>query len=216
VLLGLPAAAAAEPDAGRSEVCTYRTYAWDVKRRRAVDHRLVEKPRAELTDEERDPAHPACSVCREDQVEVRLEGLKPFSVCHVFADRVRSALERVRASGAFDLKTVTGYRPGRTRGRVVDGRRTRLSNHSFGTAIDVNARHNGLYGDCRLDAPPRVAKDIARCKLRMGGTWDPARRPRLTVVRDGPVYRELTRFWRWGGDLPGKLKDFMHFSVTGE
>jgi len=213
-LLALPVAARAE--GGAAATCTYRTYSWDVKQRRAVGHRTVKKPRTELTAEERDPGEPGCTVCREDQVEVSLPGLKPFSVCRVYADRVRAALERVRASGEFDLKTVTGYRVGRTRGPVIDGKRSLFSNHSFGTAVDLNARSNGLYGRCKLASPPATAEDLARCKLRMGGAWDPKRRPRVTIVRGGVVFRELTRFWRWGGALPGALKDFMHFSITGE
>lgn len=198
------------------QLCEYSTYAWSVTERRAVDRKRIRKPYSEVTDAERDPRFAQCSVCEADQVLIDPGGgLKPLRVCWRFADEVRAALQAITASGQFELVSVTGYRPGRTRGAVVDGKRTRLSGHSFGVAIDINARHNGLYGGCKLGAPARSEADLQGCKLRMGGRWRPAKAPRVTVVRDGVVHRQFTKFWRWGGDLPGALKDFMHFSVDG-
>ncbi len=216
-LSAAPAAAqpAKTPDRVTPATCEYSTYAWSVTAKKAVDHERIRKPYAEVTAAERDPRFPECSVCEADQTEITLEGLKPVRVCWRFADDVRGALRAVQASGEFELRTITGYRPGRTRGRVVDGRRTQLSNHSFGVAVDINARHNGLYGRCKLAAPAKAAVDLKGCKRRMGGPWAPRKAPKLTIERSGVVHREFTKFWRWGGDLTGALKDFMHFSVDG-
>ncbi len=197
-------------------MCTYRTYAWDTRKRKAVGHRTVRKRRGELGADEVSPQDPSCSVCREDQAEVQVPGLRPFLICRTWAERVEAALETIQASPGFRIERVSAYRVGRTRGPVVKGRRSLFSNHSYGTAIDLNAHHNGLYRRCRLAGPPGSAADLKRCRLGIGGAWDPKRRPRTTVTVDSVAYRELTRFWKWGGELPGQLKDMMHFSVTGE
>ena len=196
--------------------CTYRTYAWDVKQRRGVGHRTVTKARDALTAQERDPGEPRCTVCREDQETVKVDGIPPFRVCRLYAAGVTAALKAALSKG-FVVEKVTGYRVGRTRGKVVDSKRTQFSNHSYGTAVDVNARQNGMYNRCRLARPAAKAADVARCRLGMGGAWDPKRRPKRTIVRGGPLHQAFAAIpWRWGGDLPSALKDFMHFSLTGE
>ncbi len=197
------------------DVCTYRTYAWDVKLRRGIGHRLVTKPRSELGADERDPNDDRCTVCREDQALVEIPGVKPFRVCRHYQAQLTEALKTAQAKG-FRLETVVGYRVGRTRGRVVKNRRTVFSNHSYGTAVDINSKQNGMYRRCKLKSPALGAKDVDRCKLGMGGAWDPKRRPKRTIVRGGPLHAAFAPFWKWGGDLPGRLKDFMHFSLTGE
>ena len=204
----------------RSELCTYRTYQWSVTEKRAVNRRTVTKPRAELTAEEKAPDFEVsgCTVCREDQVEVAVEGMPAILVCYYHADKVRKALEETKDSGTFKVETLTGYRVGQTRGKVVDGKRTLLSNHSYGTAIDVNARFNGLYGSCNLKKlPPRKSGDIKGCRRRMGGAWNPAEAPRTTVTPDSAMYRAFVDIlgWRWGGEIEGRTKDFMHFSPDG-
>lgn len=214
---GVAAAPAADATvAAPSATCSYSTYEWDTRKKKGVGHREVTKPRAELAEDERDPGDPRCTVCREDQVEVAVAGAPKVTVCAHYAAQVEAALTAVVKSDRFTLRSLKGYRPGRTRGDIRDGLRTQFSNHSYGTAIDVNAQENGLYRKCPLSAPPKTAKDIAHCKLGVGGAWDPKRRPKLTILRDGVVFAEFTRFWKWGGDLPGPLKDFMHFSLTGE
>jgi len=209
-LLSCAPAAWADP-----ESCTYETYSWDVKLKKGVGHETVKKQRSELTDEEKDPAVPECTVCSEDQVEVKVEGVPTIVVCRPFAEQVKTALEEAKAAG-FELKTLVGYRVGRTRGAIKDGRRTQFSNHSYGTAIDINAEVNGLYGDCKLSAVPKNASDLKGCKLRVGGHWDPAKRPKSTVVEGGAAWNAFTRFWKWGGTRTDATRDFMHFSPTGE
>lgn len=202
--------------------CTYRAKVWDVRQRRAVADMAVDKSYAEVTAEERDPSEPRCTLCEQDQVVIDpatlgIVGVDSISICWVYADRLRAALMEIHGSGEFELRTVRGYRPGRTRGPIVNGRRTLFSNHSFGTAVDINAEHNGLYVRCDITTTTE-ANALQRCRLKHGGPWDPGGNPRTTILRNGVVVRAMSGHlgWRWGGELPGRMKDFMHFSVTGE
>ncbi len=216
---------AAEPQPARRDTaadgsprCVYSTYQWDVAKQRAARHRKVDKPYIEVSKDERDPADPRCTPCRGDQTTIDparygWPKVKAFSVCWAYADQVGKALQAIADAKDFDLREVTGWRVGRTRGAVVDGLRTGWSNHSFGTAVDINAAHNGLYTQCDIQvADPQR---IRRCKLRVGGPWDPVARPRLTVTATGSVFQAFAAFWKWGGQIRGDIRDLMHFSIDG-
>ena len=218
---------AAKPDAAKPapaarvtpQTCTYSAYAWDTRRGRSTDHFRVSKPYSEVTDDERDPNVPDCTICTEDQVTIDTSefGLKAgkIRVCHVYAEQVRNAFREIVKAGDFDIEKLDGYRPGKTRGPVdANGLRTVWSQHSFGTAIDINAHRNAMYNRC--PNPVRnSADDVKTCKRSMGGDYNPQKYPRLAIVKDGTVYRAMTKFWKWGGEIEGDLKDIMHFSVTG-
>ena len=94
-----------------------------------------------------------------------------------------------------------------TRGPTdAEGLRTAFSNHSFGVALDVNAELNGLYDRC-----PSFGPD---CRLLLGGRWQPDAPGGLSA--DSAVVEALREAGlRWGGEIAGKQKDFMHFSPTG-
>ncbi|MDX9719905.1 MAG: M15 family metallopeptidase [Myxococcota bacterium] len=215
VSIGQSSVALAQDESPRPtpSTCTYSTYQWSVEEKRAVNREQVSKEYSAVTDDERDPKEPRCTVCREDQVELKVGELESVWVCWVYAEALEKALRTIVDSGEFELEELEGYRVGRTRGKVVDGLRTEWSNHSFGTALDVNASSNGLYGNCDVDV---LSEDsIEQCKLRMGGKWRPKKQPRVSIVKDGVVYKALTEFWKWGGEIDGELKDIMHFSITG-
>lgn len=73
---------------------------------------------------------------------------------------------------------------------------TKLSNHSFGTAIDINPFQN-----------PAILRDGR--VLPAGGKYDPAADGTLTA--ESPVVKIfLRRGWEWGGGWVS-LKDYMHF-----
>lgn len=201
VFLALPATTGqAEPG------CSYSTWEWDTIQRKSVGHRTVRKARAELTPEEVH-APTGCTVCSEDQVTVRVAGAPPVRVCHLFADEVRGVLEFTMASG-FPLHELVGYRVGRTKGPPdAKGLRTRFSNHSFGIAVDINPALNGLYNNCVRFGP--------ECRLSRGGPWRPG--VPGTVTRDSVPYLTFTAAgWKWAGELRGRQKDFMHFSLSGD
>lgn len=186
-------------------VCTYTTYKWNTRLRRAVEFRTVRHPYSELQPAEIDKAT-GCTVCEEDQVEIRLPGIGAFRVCRILEPQIRRALVAAMEQGQ-QIFSVTGYRVGMTKGELdADGNRTQFSNHSFGVAIDINARRNGLYDHCATFGPG--------CRLLKGGKWNPRRRGSLTV--DSPIVKAFKRVGlRWGGEIEGDQKDFMHFSPSG-
>ena len=209
--------AAAAPAGARTppETCTYSTYAWHVEKRRAVDRQTVTKPYSEVGAGERCPGDERCTVCEEDQVWVEVEGVPRVRVCHAWAEQVRGALGEISRS-AFRVRQIEGHRPGRTRGKVVDGRRTGWSNHAFGVAVDLNRGQNGLYVRCKLPKRGLDPKVVARrCKLAQGGHWRPHKNKGTTIVEGGPAHKAFSRFWKWGGAISGATRDFMHFSVDG-
>ena len=94
-----------------------------------------------------------------------------------------------------------------TRGKVdAESNRTQFSNHSFGIALDINDEQNGLYGQCFSFGP--------QCKLRKGGPWRPDQF--ASLVEDGDIVQSMKALgFKWGGEIQGRQKDFMHFSPTG-
>lgn len=202
-----------------TEICTYKSYQWSVRKKKAVNRITVKKKRSELTAEEKDPDYPQCTVCQEDQVEINIEDVPKVTVCKHFAQQVESALLTISEAHkkdvkAFKIKSLEGYRVGKTRGRIEKGLRMEFSNHSYGTAIDINAKYNGLYRPCMVSELNRF-KDLKPCRLRHGGHWKPKKQPSLSISKESLVYQLFTKFWKWGGERKDRVKDFMHFSING-
>lgn len=189
-----------------AEQCSYSTWSWNVQQKKAVNYRAVKKDIRELAPYERDSVT-GCSVCEQDQVEIQLPNIRPFRVCKRLASNVEKSLRSLIDKGE-PIKNVIGYRVGSTRGPVdIKGNRTRFSNHSFGIAIDINPEHNGLYSNCFEFGP--------QCKKLRGGPWRPGFDP-LSLTRDGGIVSTLKRMGlKWGGEIQGRQKDFMHFSLSG-
>jgi len=186
--------------------CSYETYVWNTLEKRAMHFQKVVHPFDEMTDQERDPIT-GCTVCREDQVRIDISSLNPFYICKLIAPEIKETLAALIRSGER-IVHVTGYRVGKTRGDIdILGNRTKYSNHSYGTAIDINPKHNGLYDRC--------VEFGSGCRLVRGGQWQPEEefesiKPNGLIVR---AFKELG--YLWGGEIRGKQKDFMHFSLTG-
>jgi hypothetical protein len=185
--------------------CHYSYTIWNARARRSMGRRAVSKPYAELSPEERGPL--GCTPCEEDQVEVRLSGGLTFRACRAVAARVRAALEASLADGQR-LVSVVGYRPQVSKGATDErGNRTQLSNHSFGVAFDLNEGANGLYNACPRWSPG--------CALAKGGPYRPGADV-LSLTEESPAVRRMKEAgFDWGGLLPGRQKDFMHFSPNG-
>jgi hypothetical protein len=186
--------------------CTYSTWEWNTKIKRAENHRTVVKPYAELIAAEKDP-HSNCTVCEEDQRIVSIEGIPQFSVCKDYAEDVKKAITKIKDAG-FPIRTIISYRVGKTKGDIdAKGLRTQFSNHSFGTALDINAEQNGLYANCY-----EFGK---QCQLMRGGPWQQG--VPGTITKDSVPYKAFAEIgWRWAGELKGQQKDFMHFSLSGD
>jgi len=185
--------------------CTYQLQKWNVNEKRSVLVSKVEHPYSELSPEEIN-LETGCSVCSEDQELISIPPLVPFSICYKLAPRVRSILGDLARKGA-PIGTIVGYHVIKSRG-AVDGKgnRTGFSNHSFGTAIDINPELNGLYDNCISFGPD--------CRLIRGGEWRPGTPGTLDKNSDIVYLFRQARF-QWGGEIAGKQKDFMHFSLTG-
>ena len=193
--------------AGRPEPldCSYEMQVWNVAQKGSTGTKKVKHSYAELAPNEQDPAT-GCTVCSEDQELVSIPPLQPFSVCVKLAPRVRSILGEMVWRGA-PINTVVGYHVIRSRGPLDgNGNRTEFSNHSFGTAIDINSELNGLYDNCISFGPS--------CRLIRGGAWKPGVSGTLDKNSDIVVQFKQAGF-KWGGEIAGKQKDFMHFSLTG-
>lgn len=188
-----------------AEPCTYESWDWDSIQRKSVHHQKIQKLKSDLSSEELGTLA-GCTVCEEDQVELQIEGIPKFKVCRVFKEKIEKAIQATKASG-FQFLTLVGYRVGKSKGSLNSaGLRTQFSNHSFGTAIDINAEKNGLYDFCLHFGPS--------CQLIRGGRYQPDSPG--TISRDNEIYKQLTAAgFKWGGEINGKQKDFMHFSPTG-
>lgn len=198
----LAAAPGANP--GPSPRCHYTYTVWNTALRQTVARVPVDKARAELSPGERGPL--GCTPCEEDQVEVKLRADLSVTVCYRVAGAVARIFAEALSAGA-PIESVVGYRPSMSRGDAdADGRRTQLSLHAYGVAVDVNEAHNGLYGGCVRWGPS--------CQLIKGGPWDP--RDPLSLSPSHPLVRAFKAAgFGWGGELEGLQKDFMHFSPTG-
>lgn len=190
---------------GIDQQCTYSTYQWNVRYRKAVGQHKIVKPLSELTAAEID-SQTGCTVCEEDQVTLTFIGLRPFKVCKLLAPSVQAIITSLQRKHA-PLIDIAGYRVGMTRGNVDSaGNRSGFSNHSFGVALDVNTGQNGLYENC--------VSFNSSCRLLKGGPWNPSQK--FSLTKDSMIVQEFKRnSFNWGGEISGKQKDFMHFSPSG-
>lgn len=185
--------------------CSYEMQVWNVNRKSSSSTKRIDHSYADLAANEQDPAT-GCTVCSEDQELVIIPPLQPFSVCFKLAPRVRSIFGDLIRNGAL-INTVVGYHVIKSRGPVDgNGNRTGFSNHSFGTAVDINPELNGLYDNC-------ISFGSA-CRLIRGGEWKPGVPGTLDKNNDIVSLFKDAGF-KWGGEIEGKQKDFMHFSLTG-
>jgi hypothetical protein len=186
--------------------CTYSTWEWNTLKKKAENHRTIVKAYAELSADEKDP-HSTCTVCEEDQTAITIAGVPQFSVCKYYSDDIKKVVRKIVDAG-FPVNSIISYRVGMSKGTVDNkGMRTQFSNHSFGTAIDINADSNGLYTNCY-----EVGK---KCQLLRGGPWKPGQPG--TITKDSIVYKAFAEIdWHWAGELQGRQKDFMHFSLSGD
>jgi hypothetical protein len=186
-------------------VCTYEMQIWNVNQKKSIGTKKVYHSYATLAAEERGAAT-GCTVCSEDQELISIPSLQPFLVCFKLAPKVRSILGEMVGRGV-PINTVVGYHVIKSRGPVDgNGNRTGFSNHSFGTAIDINPELNGLYDTCVSFGPA--------CRLIRGGEWRPGVWGTIEKNSDIVSLFEQAGF-KWGGEIAGKQKDFMHFSLTG-
>jgi hypothetical protein len=96
----------------------------------------------------------------------------------------------------FPIKSVVGYT-----WRPPYGANNRISEHNYGTAIDINWVEN-----------PQVINGVVVTQ----GSWQPGVNP-YSIPADGSVVKIFKFYqWAWGGDAWGSHnRDYMHFSFLG-
>jgi len=183
--------------------CHYQTWEWSVREKRAVNIRRVTTSREKLTQDERGP-YPGCTVCEEDHISISAQG-QDTKVCRAYAQKYQQALIEL-STAKFPITELEGYRVGKSKGPVnAQGLRTQFSNHSYGVALDVNAGKNGLYDHCLSFS--------SKCRLLRGGPYWPDR-PGSLRLEHSLIFRSFG--FKWGGEINGQQKDFMHFSPSGD
>jgi len=96
-------------------------------------------------------------------------------------------------TSAFNCRAVTGG--------------TKWSNHSYGTAIDINPLENPYVS--RSGHIAHKASLLYRKRAHIGS------HPRSVIVRGDAIVRTFKRRgWRWGGDWRS-VKDYQHFDKPG-
>ena len=188
----------------QAKTCEYNYTVWNTRLNKSEGPFRVIKNYQDLSPRER--GVDGCTVCEADQVKVTLSNGLSFQTCQRFAGQFVSTLNRILSSGR-KIESVLSYRPSISTGEVdAQGRRTEFSHHAFGSALDLNENHNGLYINC-LEWNPG-------CRLSKGGVYNP-KNP--LAIRDKDEF--VTHFkqigFEWGGKIKGKQKDFMHFSLDG-
>lgn len=207
IFLGCPAVLSSAETAGQPETCTYTVSIWNTEAGKITRTERIEKRYSEVTDKERDRSETGCTVCMEDQVRLKLPGMDPFYACHLIAGWIEEALLELIQKDE-PVFSVSGYRPVRSKGPLnASGERTELSNHAFGTAIDINRMQNGLYNNC--------LEWSDECELVLGGPWSPGK-IEGSLAPDGAIVSRMKALgFKWGGELKASQKDFMHFSLSG-
>lgn len=185
--------------------CTYEYSIYNVYLRKSIKRIKVVTTRNQLNPRLIDEI--GCSICLQDQVEVILDNGIKFLTCYKIAKNLKRVLNDALSRNFF-IQKVVSYRPQMSRGKTdQNGNRTIFSNHSFGSAVDINPSHNGLYDNCIKWNPS--------CRLRMGGRWNPEF-DLLSIKRNDSLVKDMSKIGlKWGGELVGRQKDFMHFSLHG-
>lgn len=187
-----------------SKTCTYEYKVWN--RWKGKSEKLI-KVKKDYKDLEKNEIGPlGCSPCLEDQQKITLSNGVSFLVCRKKADDIQAVLEASLSEG-FRIRSVLGYRPQMSKGKLDSkGYRTELSLHSYGIAIDVNRMSNGLYDQCI-----HWGKE---CRLLQGGVYNPL--SPLSIKKDSVLVKIMKQIgMKWGGEIRGRQKDFMHFSPSG-
>lgn len=188
-----------------AKVCSFEYGVYNVQSRTSAKRIKISIPKKQIKKEFTDER--GCTLCQEDQVMVYLKNGIKFKACPLLAADLETLLNQVIDKG-FKINEVIGYRPQMSRGDLDSkGNRTEFSNHSFGSAIDVNPRSNGLYDNC--------VHWSSNCRLRKGGAWRP-KHNKASIKKGSFLIKAMSSLGlKWGGELQGKQKDFMHFSYHG-
>ena len=109
----------------------------------------------------------------------------------------------VDAYGGSDFRSIEADNTSAFNCRFVEGT-TRWSNHAYGRAIDVNPIENP-YVSSGSTSHRASRTYVSRAKRRPGMAYE-----------GGALVRAFDRIgWGWGGRWTSSVKDYQHFSETG-
>lgn len=134
-------------------------------------------------------------VWRMDKDGNKTPGTLDLTVHKAIVDKVWSVFEEIfNGKEQFPIRDAGAYS---WRAPMSSGR---LSEHNWGTAIDINANENYcIYSDGST----------------IGEYWKPGEDP-YSIPPDGEVVRIFRKYgFTWGGNAWDNPKDFMHFSYMG-
>lgn len=188
----------------QAKICEYHFTVWNTKTKSSDGPFTINKDYKDLKPSELGPL--GCTPCEIDQKEIILDNKMKVKICIKLAGPLLETLNQILKLG-YPLESILGYRPSISKGIAdASGRRTELSNHAFGTAIDLNENYNGLYVNC--------LQWSSNCRLQKAGIYRPGH-PLSLTMNSVPVLLLKKIGLKWGGEISGKQKDFMHFSPTG-
>lgn len=185
-----------------AKTCNYEYTVWNAHKRMSTKTIKVNKNYKDINPSEMDQL--GCTPCEVDQINIKLINNLEFTICKKIASKVKTTLNKLIANN-YKIESIVGQRAQMSKGLLNKyGERTELSNHSFGTALDINEKMNGLYTNC--------IEFNDRCILLKGGRYH----PNFGINANDELVSELKKIGLiWGGEIKGKQKDFMHFSLTG-
>jgi len=118
-------------------------------------------------------------------------------------------MERVDKYGGDDDASMAANNTSAFNCRPVEGS-TRLSQHAFGLAIDINPVQNPYVRGAEVDPPQGRAFDTLAKRKAAHDRDQPG-----IILTGGPAVTAFKQNgWKWGGDWT-TMKDYQHFSASG-
>lgn len=125
----------------------------------------------------------------------KVASTKFITVNSALADDVKAIFEEIYAlPQKYPIKSVGGY-------CWRNSSSGRLSQHSFGTCIDINPNENYYVS--------------AKGKVYSGSYWKPNEDPYSIAPGDGIIEIFAKYGWAWGGNAWSSSRDYMHFTYLG-
>lgn len=125
----------------------------------------------------------------------KISSTKFITVNSALADDVKAIFEEIYAlPQKYPIKSVGGY-------CWRNSSSGRLSQHSFGTCIDINPNENYYVS--------------AKGAIYSGSYWKPNDDPYSIAPGDGIIEIFAKYGWGWGGNAWSSSRDYMHFTYLG-
>lgn len=146
-----------------------------------------------------DAVHQGELVIAAQEADGIVEVFRTLFAAHFFIER----MERIDAYDGEDDRSMKANNTSALNCRKIKGSK-RMSEHSFGTALDLNPLRNPFVRG-KYVSPEEGRPYAHRKKVRRG-----------MITADGPVVAAFAAIgWKWGGNWK-RTKDYQHFSKSGQ